>query len=284
MQASDQSSIYSTPPISTVQPEHVASSQKEIWNSKHLSSPAEIVGLSAPLGRSNGASRYDCGPNEGFPPSAINFDEIPGRLYASPDAYNRRRNPEAVHVGECSQNLNLQAARSAERTRQGDSSLSVQRSLPMMTFRTAAQAVEPFIKRTKEDIPVFTKRDFLLDPPPRGWRYRPQLVMADGAEAGPNSIKESQAQAQASLSSKMPAETSDHFAGLLSTMETFELEAQESVSAFVNAVNASHDWADGQIYDRVEPVIRLNCSVHVMRRQTQVRLLSHSICHISHVF
>ena len=215
MQASDQTPTYPSPPISTVQPEHVASSQKEIWNSKHVPSPGEIVGLS------NGASRYDCGPNEGFPVTTINFsDEILGRLYASPDAYNRRRNPEAVHVGECSQNLNLQAARSAERTRQGDSSLSVQRSLPMMTFRTAAQAVEPFIKRTKEDIPVFTKRDFLLDPPPRGWRYRPQLVMADGAEAGPNSVKESQAQAQASSSSKMPAEASDHFTGLLSTMNT----------------------------------------------------------------
>ena len=109
-------------------------------------------------------------------------------------------------------------------------------------------------------------------------------MMADGAEAGPNSVVESQAQAQASSSSEMPAESSDHLTGLSPTMETLELEAEEFVSALVNAVNASHLWADGQIHDRVKPVLRLNCSVHLQRRETQVCVSSHSICHISRLF
>ena len=121
-----------------------------------------IAGVQALLGLSNGASCYECGGNEGFPVTSISFSDEPLR---SPDAYNRPRNPEAVHVGEFSQDLDLKTARGTERTRYGNSSLPVKWLLPMMTSLTAAQAVKPFMKRTREANPVSTKREFLLKPP-----------------------------------------------------------------------------------------------------------------------
>jgi len=74
-----------------------------------------------------------------------------------------------------------------------------------MTSTVPTSHVLKAFKRTQATHLEFPKREDLLSPPAKGvtWRWRPQKIMADGAEAGPNSVMESQAQAPSS-----PAHTS----------------------------------------------------------------------------
>ena len=105
---------------------------------------------------------------------------------------------------------------------------------------------------TSEPLP---KRQFLFPPPPLGWQYSVQVVMADAAEGGPNAVSEE----QCGPNILCPAGSERHSG---------------------NAGAASLDTEDGQGSGSViSTPLRLDCSVHLQRAVTRV-ILRLPIVHI----
>ena len=102
--------------------------------------------------------------------------------------------------------------------------------------------VSSLLPSTSEPLP---KRQFLFPPPPKGWKYLVQVVMADAAEGGPNAVSGEQC-------SLGPC-TSDRHSG--------------------KTVGDSLDTVDGQGSGSDTPApLRMDCSVHIQRAVTKVIL------------
>ena len=255
--------------------EHSHSSQKEIHDAKHLASPGVLEAVHSLLTLHNWCDTETPASPCGAMTSVSFVDEnlIDVAFIKSPDIFGRDRErsldispPEvesqspitgATSSRPAAQLFQGAAGAKGKEKDQSSSTRSAQRSLPF------SEALTPGIlssKRTRETQRIFEQRVFLLTPPnPQlTYKYRVEIIMADGADAGYKSVVQSRQEEALSDSAWEQMQTQDSV-----------LDA--SVIAMADAMHSVHISSAGPRDSN--PVVRANCSVHLQRRFTQVRFL-----------
>jgi len=246
--------------------EHSHSSQKEIHDAKHLPSPRVLEAVHSLLTLHNRCDTETPVSPCGVMTSVSFADEN----FKSPDIFGRDRErsldispPEvesqspitgATSSQPAAQLFQGAAGAKGKEKDQSSSTRSAQRTLPF------SEAVTPGIlgsKRTRETQRIFQPRVTLLPPPnpELNYKYRVEIIMADGADAGYKSVVQSRQEEALSDSA-------------WEQMQTQDSVLDESVIAMADAMNSVHISSAGPRDSN--PVVRANCSVHLQRRLTQV--------------
>jgi len=184
--------------------EHSHSSQKEIHDAKHFASPRDLEAVHSSLtlddwcGKQTPASSGPVMTSVCFADENLKSPDIFGRDQArSLDISPQETDPHSPTIGAASSQQGAQffqaaiAGKGKERASdQSSSTRSAQRSLP---FSDSLALGVLGSKRTRETQRVFQPRVDLLPPPKPGltYKYRVEIIMADGAEAGPHSVLQS---------------------------------------------------------------------------------------------
>ena len=249
--------------------EHSHSSQKEIHDAKHLASPRALEAVDSLLTLHRCDTETPVSPGGvmtsiSFADENIKSPDNFGRnrersLDISPPQFESQSPTTGATLSQPAAQLFQGAAGSKGKEKdQSSSTRSAQRTLP---FSEAATPGILGLKRTRETQRIFQQRVFLLTPPnPQlTYKYRVEIIMADGAEAGPNSVLQSRQEEEA---------LSD---AAWEQIQTQDSALDASVIAMAEAIHSVHISSGGP--RDPNPVMRANCSVHLQRRFTQVRFL-----------